>query len=218
MKKISLLALSSALVGAAFVGHADDHGFKAFLGVDGGFVNTRSVVDKTGSGMSSTSDMAVTGGDVGLFVGVMHVFDNSISLGLEGTAAWIGSTGRIQDLDQPRAMNVLQQKNAYGINALVGFACPAMHPFIRMGWSNSKFDASYSAENLEGWGARQVSKSGFLLGIGADFCVYEGIYVGGSLDHTWYGNFSYETDGSAPVNVKMSPETDKLTVRLKFVF
>ena len=219
MKKLSILCSAAALLGAASLGWSDHHqGVRGFIGADGGWAFGRGVIEKTRDDVLGTSNIGLVGGDVGVFLGAMYAFDNHFCLGIEGTAGWMGAGGRIQGSVQPLSMNYLRQKNAFGVNALLGFACPLVHPYLRAGWSNAKFEGKYSALDNEGWGARSVSKSGFLLGLGADFCVADGVFVGGAFDHAWYGSFTYETDGTNTVKLKVSPQTDKFTVRLKFVF
>ena len=207
------------MVGAAPLGAEFSFlGFKGFLGADGGWSNARAVNEATVNSIGSKSDLSLVGGNIGLFVGGIHTFDNHVNVGIEGIASWQAAQGRRQGSSQPYFMEYAKQKQTFGINALVGFACPNMMPFLRLGWSSSRFDVRYSAQPQQGYGARDVTKSGFLLGVGADFPVAEGVCIGGAFDHTWYGNFTYETDGKQPAFLKVTPSTDRFTARVKFVF
>ena len=218
MRKISVLCMA-ALVGAApLAADFSFLGFKGFIGADGGWTNARVTNDTTVNNVLSTSNLAVTGGNIGLFVGGLHTFDNHMNVGIEGIASWQGANGRRRGSSQPYFMESSKQQQTFGINALVGFACPNMMPFMRLGWSSSRFEMNYSAQAPQGYASRQVTKSGFLLGIGADFPVAEGICIGGAFDHTWYGNFNLSSDGRQPAEMKITPETDRFTMRVKFVF
>lgn len=219
MRKLSVLCTAALVMGAAPLGAEHSFlGFKAFLGADGGWSHARVVNESTVNVTSTKSDLSLVGGNIGLFVGGIHTFDNNMNVGIEGIASWQAAQGRRQGSSQPYFMEYGKQKQTFGLNALVGFTCPNMMPFVRMGWSSSRFDVNYSAQAEQGYGGRQVTKSGFLLGVGADFPVAEGVCIGGAFDHTWYGSFTYESDGTQPAYMKVIPGTDRFTMRVKFMF
>ena len=193
-------------------------GFKAYLGADGGWSNARVINEVTVNNFGTRSDLSLTGGNIGVFVGGIHTFDNHVNVGIEGMASWQAAQGRLQGYSQPYSMEHIKQKQTFGLNALVGFTCPNMMSFLRLGWSSARFNADYSAFAPQGYGSRQVTKSGFLLGVGADFPVADGVCIGGAFDHTWYGSFTYESDGVQPASLKVSPSTDRFTMRVKFIF
>jgi outer membrane immunogenic protein len=218
MKKMTIVSMVALMGAAPLAAEFSLLGFKGFLGADGGWTNTRALTESTANVTSTKSGLALVGGNIGLFVGGVHTFDNHMTLGIEGIASWQAASGRRQGRSQPYFMAYAKQKQTFGINALVGFSCSNMMPFMRMGWSSSRFDSAYSSDYLQGYAASQTTKSGFLLGVGADFAVAEGVSIGGAFDHTWYGNFSGQTDGTQPVFFKVTPETDRFTMRVKFTF
>lgn len=227
MKKYTYLTTALALIGASAVAQAKE-GFYGNIGIDGGWMFGRTTSDLTvpntaaGSQTFSTK-LGPVGGSFGATLGGAYLTDSNVIVGVDLTGAWGTSKAKADDSSQPYTITSFKQEDTYGIHAVVGYAYTVVQPYMRLGWSHAKFRGTSDSQPsgvgvTRGNAVHNHWESGFALTFGADFCITEGLFIGGYMAHTWYGDFKFNTDGDAPVSYKMTPESDEFRVRLKYMF
>lgn len=227
MKKLIYLTTAvAAMAGAAMVDAKAPEGFYGTVGVDGAYLLGRTKVDTERLNIAanmtdkSTTDLGPKGGAFGVFLGGMYVTDSAFFVGLDVSGSWGSATAKHDDKENDFKITFKQKEN-YGVNASLGAAFDVAQPYVKFGYVRGKLrgevDGDVNTYNI-GYGKEEKWESGFLLGLGADFCVSEGLFIGAAFNHVWYSDFNLTSNGTQPKKLKMKVESDEMRVRLKYAF
>lgn len=201
-------------------------GFSAAL--QGGYATQNTKFDAKyvngATNRSTSSDMSGDGGVVGLNLGYDYVFKNRFLLGLTLHGELSSLKGKTGNAFPPLSdgYTELKQKHAFGAYARLGYVYHRVIPFIKLGYSNSKFDAT-SKDMLAGLGSNKVSKnlSGFQGGLGCEVLFNRAWSMLGEYTYSVYEKISYPgllNDGTKTSDIQIKPQTNTFMLKLKYRF
>jgi len=214
--------------------HAMEKGFSVHVGAQGGFFGGSSeTVTNIYNAPISRADLGKQGFGGGVLMGFGYMFENCMYLGMEFNGSWGKTDAEASVLTHYRS---LKMKDQYDFAACLGWGFKYALPFLRVGIGFGKWEASLRPSNLANTAlpggvntgvTQSTTPVGFLLGMGTDFHVMDGMSVGFSYDHVWFGrkeiiNQVFTLDPNSPTNaplfLRVKPEVNLFKMRVKFMF
>ena len=224
MKKFATVAAAIAAFGFVNAASAADMPVKApmaapiappvfnwtgiYVGINGGGAWGREDwLDNTAGLGGATVGLRPNGGVFGGQVGFRWQW-NQLVLGIEGTWDWAGLRDSVTGATYTDELKI---KSLYSATGQVGWAWDRVLVYAKGGWAGATTDAEVTTPT-NGGASNSQTVSGWTIGGGVDYAVWQNLIVGVEYDHFDfnYGPFIAPwSTGGAPWVV---PNTSRLTV------
>jgi outer membrane immunogenic protein len=194
-----------------------------YVGIHGGFgwgresdTDNIAVGLPTGSGTSFNPSGGIFGGQLGY-----RWQWNQLVLGVEGTGAWANLT---QDVLKGSATEfaTLKIKSLYTVTGQAGWAMNQWLFYVKGGWAGAHSEQDLNFPGVA-TASNSQSNSGWTVGGGIDYAVWQNLILGVEYDHfdLGYSNFTTPvSNGGAPFAVFNSSRltADQIVGRISYKF